>query len=103
MLTNRLTGTTEATATTATNTEILRPPTPAGQPPSRAHPKAHLLAIPIRPRSGDPLLTRGNTSLARPTIASVVRIASVVGVGGHVSGRSWIRGGVERLPSGSFR
>src|SRR5215203_6190319 len=57
VLTNRLTGTTEATATTATNTEILRPPAPAGQPPSRAHPKANLLAIPIRPRSGDPFLT----------------------------------------------
>ena len=30
-------------------------------------------------------------------IASVVRIASVVGVGGHVSGRSWTRHRAERL------
>jgi hypothetical protein len=33
----------------------------------------------------------------------VVRIASVVGFGGDVSGRSWTRGWLERLPSRSLR
>src|SRR5215217_4579293 len=45
MLTNRLTGTTEATATTATNTEILRPARPsrpATQPDApRGQPSGH--------------------------------------------------------------
>ena len=60
MLTNRLTGTTEATATTATNTQILRPAWPTLPATSGHNPKTNLLAIPIRPRSGDPLLTRRN-------------------------------------------
>jgi hypothetical protein len=52
MLTNRLTGTTKATATTAPN---IRPGIPNHRP--GPHPQPYLPAIPIRPRSGDPLLS----------------------------------------------
>src|SRR5215204_5023339 len=55
MLTNRLTGTTEATATTATNTQILRPAYPPLPATSGHNPKANLLAIPIRPRRRRPV------------------------------------------------
>jgi hypothetical protein len=55
MLTNRLTGTPEATATTATNTQILRPAYPPLPATSGHNPKANLLAIPVRPRRRRPV------------------------------------------------
>src|SRR4029453_223313 len=57
MLTNGLPAPQEATATTAPNTQILHPPQHP-EPPPGPHPQPYLPAIPIRPRSGDQLLTR---------------------------------------------
>jgi hypothetical protein len=56
MLTNGLTGTTDATVTTAPNTSDSQPTAPTA-PPTQVHPTANLPATTIRPRSGDPLLT----------------------------------------------
>ena len=57
MLTNGLTGTTEATATTTPNTSIVnRVALPL--PPTQAHQVDESSRPTIRPHSGDPLLTR---------------------------------------------
>jgi hypothetical protein len=52
MLTNRLTGTIEATATTATNTQILRP---GGPVISQTHPNAQSAGHPDPPTQGRPI------------------------------------------------
>src|SRR5215204_6392007 len=76
MLTNRLTGTTEATATTATNTQILRPAYPPLPATSGHNPKANLLAIPIRPRRRRPVADK--ESLCGQAHQRSVRSAGVV-------------------------
>ena len=57
MLTTGPTGTTEATATTATNTPDCAPDRESGTT-TEPHPAASLRGIPIRPRWGGSLLTR---------------------------------------------
>jgi len=69
MLTNGLNGTTEATATTATNSPYSprgTTPIPATRlPPTKRTQTPNLPGIPIRPRSGGPLLTRADAEPAR--------------------------------------